>query len=393
MPQTRACSPRTGWRPSPTACSPSPSRSWSSRSDPPTLAEGESLAHGLWEQWPNYLGYLLSFLVLGVMWLNHHRIFEPAKRVDGIVLVLNLNLLLWAVLIPFPTAVVADFLRDGGQRRRDRRRALRRRDPPRCHLLHGPLRGDHPDRASSTSSRRPRWYGPPDALRPRRGRVRRRLRPLVALTGTGARGARVHGGVLPHRAVVPSQQAVAALSSRHVSRCRGAGDRRGRAPSGPPAIATSATSGRTSRSVAGYCGTCWNGEMSSTQVGRSRSWPNIPITKQMPRNAHGNALARGARPINAIVSPTRSHTAGANVERADDRLPDRVDVAGDRRSGSPPKRQSDEEQDDERAAERDCEVARREPHPRDGCREDLFGVGRRLLAADAQRGLDREAPR
>jgi uncharacterized membrane protein len=81
---------------------------------PPTLAEGESLAHGLWEQWPSYLGYLLSFLVLGVMWLNHHRIFEPARRVDGTVLVLNLNLLLWAVLIPFPTAVVADFLRDGG---------------------------------------------------------------------------------------------------------------------------------------------------------------------------------------------------------------------------------------------------------------------------------------
>ena len=81
---------------------------------PPTLAEGESLAKGLWDQWPSYLGYLLSFLVLGVMWLNHHRIFEPARRVDGIVLVLNLNLLLWAVLIPFPTAVVADFLRDGG---------------------------------------------------------------------------------------------------------------------------------------------------------------------------------------------------------------------------------------------------------------------------------------
>ncbi len=81
---------------------------------PPTLAEGESLAHGLWDQWPSYLGYLLSFLVLGVMWLNHHRIFEPVRRVDGTVLVLNLNLLLWAVLIPFPTAVVADFLRDGG---------------------------------------------------------------------------------------------------------------------------------------------------------------------------------------------------------------------------------------------------------------------------------------
>jgi uncharacterized membrane protein len=81
---------------------------------PPTPAEGESLARALWEQWPHYLGYFLSFLVLGVMWLNHHRILEPARRVDGIVLVLNLNLLLWAVLIPFPTAVVADFLRDGG---------------------------------------------------------------------------------------------------------------------------------------------------------------------------------------------------------------------------------------------------------------------------------------
>ena len=81
---------------------------------PPTPVEGESLARALWEQWPHYLGYFLSFLVLGVMWLNHHRIFEPAVRVDGIVLVLNLNLLLWAVLIPFPTAVVADFLREGG---------------------------------------------------------------------------------------------------------------------------------------------------------------------------------------------------------------------------------------------------------------------------------------
>src|SRR5262245_44621623 len=81
---------------------------------PPELDGGESLAHALGQQWPAYLGYLLSFLVLGVMWLNHHRIFEPVRRVDGAVLVLNLNLLLWAALIPFPTAVVADFLRDGG---------------------------------------------------------------------------------------------------------------------------------------------------------------------------------------------------------------------------------------------------------------------------------------
>ena len=81
---------------------------------PPELGRGETLAHGLWHQWPNYLGYFLSFVILGVMWLNHHRIFEPVSRIDGVVLVLNLNLLLWAALIPFPTAVVASFLRDGG---------------------------------------------------------------------------------------------------------------------------------------------------------------------------------------------------------------------------------------------------------------------------------------
>jgi uncharacterized membrane protein len=44
-----------------------------------------------------------------VIWLNHHRIFEQVARVDG-PLLLNLNLLLWTALIPFPTAVVAEHL-------------------------------------------------------------------------------------------------------------------------------------------------------------------------------------------------------------------------------------------------------------------------------------------
>ena len=81
---------------------------------PPELEDGESLARGLAHLWPGYLGYALSFLILGVMWLNHHRMFEPVRRVDGVVLVLNLMLLLFAVLIPFPTAVLADHLADGG---------------------------------------------------------------------------------------------------------------------------------------------------------------------------------------------------------------------------------------------------------------------------------------
>ena len=82
---------------------------------PPELHEGEQLAHALWQQWPSYLAYLVSFLTIGVIWLNHHRIFEQVARVDGPLLLLNLNLLLWTALIPFPTAVVAEHLRDGGE--------------------------------------------------------------------------------------------------------------------------------------------------------------------------------------------------------------------------------------------------------------------------------------
>ena len=82
---------------------------------PPSVAEGESLARALWHQWPSYVAYVVSFMVIGVMWLNHHRMFTQVERVDSPLLVLNLHLLLWTALIPFPTAVVADYLREGGQ--------------------------------------------------------------------------------------------------------------------------------------------------------------------------------------------------------------------------------------------------------------------------------------
>jgi uncharacterized membrane protein len=75
----------------------------------------ESLASMLWDIWPAYVAYIVAFLQIGVMWLNHHRLFQQVRAVDGVLLVLNLNLLMWVVVIPFPTTVVADFLRDGGQ--------------------------------------------------------------------------------------------------------------------------------------------------------------------------------------------------------------------------------------------------------------------------------------
>jgi uncharacterized membrane protein len=82
---------------------------------PPELHQGETLAQALWAQWPSYVAYLVSFLTIGVIWLNHHRVFEQVIRVDGPLLLLNLNLLLWTGLIPFPTAVVAEHLGGAGE--------------------------------------------------------------------------------------------------------------------------------------------------------------------------------------------------------------------------------------------------------------------------------------
>ena len=82
---------------------------------PPEVDQGQTLAGALWDQWPAYLAYVLAFAQIGVIWLNHHRVFDQVRVVDGRLLLLNLNLLMWITLIPFPTAVVAEHLRVGGE--------------------------------------------------------------------------------------------------------------------------------------------------------------------------------------------------------------------------------------------------------------------------------------
>jgi TMEM175 potassium channel family protein len=64
--------------------------------------------------WPQYFAYVVSFLSIGIMWMNHHTMFGHITRVDRPVLVLNLFLLLGIVAIPWPTALIADHLRKPG---------------------------------------------------------------------------------------------------------------------------------------------------------------------------------------------------------------------------------------------------------------------------------------
>jgi uncharacterized membrane protein len=64
--------------------------------------------------WPHYFAYVVSFITIGIMWMNHHTILAHVSRVDRPLLVLNLLLLMGIVAIPFPTALVAEHLRDAG---------------------------------------------------------------------------------------------------------------------------------------------------------------------------------------------------------------------------------------------------------------------------------------
>jgi uncharacterized membrane protein len=72
----------------------------------------------LGDSWPQYAAYVVSFLTIGIMWVNHHTLFGHLSRVDRPLLVLNLLLLMGVVAIPFPTALVAEHLsgryRSGG---------------------------------------------------------------------------------------------------------------------------------------------------------------------------------------------------------------------------------------------------------------------------------------
>ena len=75
----------------------------------PAAAESH-LAFQLIQQWPSYVSFLISFAFIGIMWINHHRLFTHIARCDDLLLVLNLLLLLGVIAVPFPTAVLATHL-------------------------------------------------------------------------------------------------------------------------------------------------------------------------------------------------------------------------------------------------------------------------------------------
>ena len=74
---------------------------------------GGSVSHGLVHAWPSYAAYAISFLTIGIIWVNHHTVFQQVGRVDRTFLFINIVFLMIVAFSPFPTRVLAETLRSG----------------------------------------------------------------------------------------------------------------------------------------------------------------------------------------------------------------------------------------------------------------------------------------
>jgi uncharacterized membrane protein len=70
-----------------------------------------SLAHSLGEDWTQFVAYAISFVTIGIIWINHHAALARLREVDDGVLIVNLLVLMTIVVIPFATDLMASYLR------------------------------------------------------------------------------------------------------------------------------------------------------------------------------------------------------------------------------------------------------------------------------------------
>jgi uncharacterized membrane protein len=64
----------------------------------------------LLQQWPAYLSYFISFVTILIIWVSHHRLFTYIKRSNDMFLFLNGLLLMFVALVPFPTALLSQYV-------------------------------------------------------------------------------------------------------------------------------------------------------------------------------------------------------------------------------------------------------------------------------------------
>ena len=79
------------------------------------MRSAEELGDALLALWPSYIGYVISFLTIGLAWINHHNLFRLIGSTSHSLLICNLLLLLAVGFMPFPTALLAATLGKTGE--------------------------------------------------------------------------------------------------------------------------------------------------------------------------------------------------------------------------------------------------------------------------------------
>jgi uncharacterized membrane protein len=75
--------------------------------------DSRNLLHGLLALWPSYASYIITFMLVGNVWANHHVLFDHIRHADRMVLFLNSVLLMDIAILPFVAAVLANAFRAG----------------------------------------------------------------------------------------------------------------------------------------------------------------------------------------------------------------------------------------------------------------------------------------
>ena len=71
-----------------------------------TGGSGLDLAWQLLALWPKFLGYFVSFWVIALYWVAHHRCFRYIRKYDRRLIYLNFLFLMFVAFMPFPTGLL-----------------------------------------------------------------------------------------------------------------------------------------------------------------------------------------------------------------------------------------------------------------------------------------------
>jgi uncharacterized membrane protein len=74
----------------------------------------ETLAKALADQWPSFFAYVISFLTIGIMWVQHHRLFTVIGRSNPTFAMINIVFLMFIAFVPYPTEVLAQHVNHDG---------------------------------------------------------------------------------------------------------------------------------------------------------------------------------------------------------------------------------------------------------------------------------------